>query len=191
MPSSKGIGKKPLRVKIDMVLRQLMAPDEEQDKAYLSFLVSSVNCPPFTPYISSNALKLLTTCQKQFVRKPAWSDDGSIKTEHYRCYAMSKKDKKTFPLTTIEHPVPNNMLCNYLIECRAKNKLSKNKVKNILSSQPTVAIVTLDEDKLLTSAGLRDRMPDKEYDLLSGDPWSRYKEVGIHVIDLRTRKAVC
>lgn len=174
-----------------MVLRQLMAPDEEQDKAYLRFLVSSVNFQPFTPYISDKALELLTTCQKTFVRKPVWNADGSIKIEHYRCYVSTKQDKKTTPLTTIEHPVPNNMLCNYLTECRAKNKLSKNKVKNILTSQPTVAIVTLAEDKLLTDAGLRDRMPDKDYDLLHGDPWSRYKAVGIHVLDLRTGKTVC
>ena len=78
--------------------------------------------------------------------------------------------------TIIEHVVPVDVLYKWLI--KSKERLSILDIENALKLCP-IAIISKDEDVLLRNAKLSKSMPDNDYDVLTGDPWSRYKVVGI------------
>lgn len=78
--------------------------------------------------------------------------------------------------STIEHVVPIEVMYRWLVD--NKDKISLLDIENALKRCP-VAIILKTEDALLNGAKLTKTMPGKIFDPLSGDPFSRYKVVGI------------
>lgn len=78
----------------------------------------------------------------------------------------------------IEHVVPVEVLYNWLLE--NKQRLSVLDIEHALKNCP-ICIITKEEDKLLNSHNLRESMPDDKYDVLAGNPFSRYDAAGIVV----------
>lgn len=72
-----------------------------------------------------------------------------------------------------EHAVPKSVLIKMLFEI--KNPTPKS-VEDILSRYCVAVVVTKDEDRLLSKAGLRSKMP-ADWD--GSDLWARYRKVGI------------
>ncbi len=77
--------------------------------------------------------------------------------------------------TQVEHVVPLNVIVKSLRDIKRPDKQS---VRNKLSDLYRVCIVTIEEHKRLSDAGLRSKMPD---DWDGKDPFARYKVVGIEI----------
>jgi len=88
---------------------------------------------------------------------------------------QSKLASSTNGKTQVEHVVPLKVIVDMLLEIK---KPTKKKVKTVLADMYRVCLVTTEEHKRLSDAGLRSKMP-KDWD--RKDPFARYKIVGIEV----------
>ena len=77
-----------------------------------------------------------------------------------------------------EHIVPKKVIIDKILALKSP---TKPKVNEILERYCIGCVVTRDEDKKLIKAGLRSAMPGN-WDGV--DPWARYKNVGIKVVEL-------
>ena len=84
----------------------------------------------------------------------------------------------------IEHVVPVKVLRSWLMDRR--NAISLEEIEEALRLCP-VAMITVDENKKLNAAGFCSKMPDGEYDVLSGNPWTRYRAAGIKMHESMSR----
>lgn len=86
---------------------------------------------------------------------------------------MSMQAKSTNEKTQVEHVVPLKVIVDLLLDLEQPTKET---VGTLLSNFYRVCLVTVEEHKRLTDAGLRSKMPD---DWDGKDPYARYRVVGI------------
>lgn len=78
-----------------------------------------------------------------------------------------------------EHVVPHSFLMNKLLTLEP---LTNENILSILKRYYVICAITKGEDKLLTAAGLRSKMPDG-WDELNDSIYARYEKVGILIDD--------
>ena len=83
--------------------------------------------------------------------------------------SVNSKTKKKYQFT-YEHPVPSNVISDYLVIHRKDDE----NIKNILSITDAVTVLTDEEDAELSRNKLIDKMPPG-WDIFEGDIFERYK----------------
>jgi len=78
-------------------------------------------------------------------------------------------------LLSHEHVVPVNVVLDILL--RNSATATTNDIEELILSYSVVAIITREEEAILTGAGLKSRMPDG-WD--GRDVWARYKATGLY-----------
>ena len=100
---------------------------------------------------------------------------GLHSTSQRKNIPRSRSAKVTKGKTQVEHVVPLKVIVETLGNIKRPNKRN---VREKLRDLYRVCIVTIEEHKDLSDAGLRSEMPD---DWDGKDPFARYKVVGIEV----------
>lgn len=86
----------------------------------------------------------------------------------------SRDDKKRL---THEHVVPKVIIIDYLSQLQGH--ASRDKILKVMNAWCIGVVVLRSEDKLLTKAGVRSRMPPG---WTGTSPWARYELVGLEVV---------
>lgn len=77
-----------------------------------------------------------------------------------------------------DHVVPHIIIMNKLLSLK---EVTKDNILHIIKKYHVMCKITGDEDRRLTEAGLRSKMPDG-WNEIEGDVFARYYSVGIEVI---------
>lgn len=128
-----------------------------QVKDIFKFALSGAVCTPKLQLMSEAAWKIW----KKVYPKDLFKDGA--RCHHHAC-------------TINEHAVPVEVLYRWLLD--NKDSLSINDIANALK-RCQVAVISKDEDKQLNAAGLRNKMPVDEFDVLNDDPLMRYKAINL------------
>ena len=111
------------------------------------------------------------------------TDDAMIVLEEVNT-AKTKEEKKIAMRKVIlkEHVIPMKEIIRVLKEFG--KEISIEQIENMLNKYLIFATITKDEDRILTKAKLREKMPPSYYDPnheLHEDLFARYKETGIEL----------
>jgi hypothetical protein len=106
---------------------------------------------------------------------------GTTRFKGYKSEAVLIAERKGKPLpkskVILDHSVPIKCIYDELEELYAKRRLTVRRVEKLLRRMVVCALITREEDEILTKAGLRSKMPEGWPD----DVFARYKECGIRI----------
>ncbi|MGQ7960249.1 hypothetical protein ACUTAF_21450 [Pseudomonas sp. SP16.1] len=103
---------------------------------------------------------------------------GFVSTE-----ALKTTDRKS---VVKEHVIPLKVITKILLEHSKQGDFSSESIAKILDAHLIFATISQREDKLLRDAKLTSKMPSGFWEqghALHNDPFARYKEVGILILD--------
>jgi hypothetical protein len=86
--------------------------------------------------------------------------------------------RKLLNLLRFEHIIPSGLIHDRCLELAKEGKMNRENALNLLRSI-YISLVTVEEDKALTKAGLRDKLPEGYDPTFSDLGLSRYEKTGI------------
>jgi len=110
---------------------------------------------------------------------------GTTCFEGYKSEMVRNAERRGKPLTKseviLDHSVPVKCIYDELEDLYAKRLLTVGRVEKLLRRMVVCALITREEDAMLSKAGLRSSMPEGWPD----DVFARYRECGIQIAKQR------
>lgn len=98
---------------------------------------------------------------------------------HLNSYTSREARKPTHTGVINEHVVPHSIVMKKLLSLAP---LTNETIMSVVQKYLVICVITEEEDKRLSAAGLRSKMP-KGWDENNGDVFSRYQAVGISIYE--------
>jgi hypothetical protein len=159
----------------------------KDQKALLEWICAGLSIPGVvsgagdSKYLLSNMIAKIAAASDEYhlslSAENVLRDQGADLNDAYK---RSRYYGKKSPFI-YEHPVPASVIRSEILSSAS----NRSRVREILSAETPVAVITREENKTLDSLKLKNKMPD---DWRFGDSvWARYRVAGIIMSDVRLK----